>query len=530
MTVSQNCLGTQRKSNHLSRFGPHIHRKPTLVTTERCWVWRCPRAQPRDGPTGPPTSTLPAPARSYLQQEVAQVLVAIQEAENRCPELCGAPKGAFPFPGSPCWEVWVSLGTEACSMPQHLPPGQLSHGQGLSPPPSSTTGHRSTTQGPQPSAHVDVVAVGRPLAYEGFWPKPTPALPPAQHQGHRKGSRPGQWAAEGMGHWCWGGPGAQCRPRGRGAEGRDGISIPPFTSAVLQGAPRARRNPHLPSNSLSAPPPAPAITARPPNQPPRPAPPLAAAGGARLRLLAERIVGVVLSSLRHLGGGGGRRPPCWEGQSETGWGAPETWGCGTERRGRRARRGWVGLRLGDRRDLLQPKRLRDAMEAVREQPLPNAFPQEFWADPSWKAVAVSQAPAALQAAPGQRLLTAPFLPHPLCVWPSPAPPGRHVSRWHTGSGSSLRRGAMAARGQVNNRGGFPTARLFADVGNASARCHLWDRELIPHVCQPERIPAINITSRLLPRWFTSSCLLYLTPPCSIWEVSRVNAVCSGNWC
>lgn len=207
-----------------------------------------------------------------------------------------------------------------------------------------------------------------------------------------------------MGHWCRGGPGAQCRPRGRGAEGRDGISIPPFTSAVLQGAPRARRNPHLPSNSLSAPPPAPAITARPPNQPPRPAPPLAAAGGARLRLLAERIVGVVLSSLRHLGGGGGRRPPRWEGQSETGWGAPETWGCGTELRGRRARRGWVGLRLGDRRDLLQPKRLRDAMEAVREQPLPNAFPQEFWADPSWKAVAVSQAPAALQAAPGQRLL------------------------------------------------------------------------------------------------------------------------------
>lgn len=144
---------------------------------------------------------------------------------------------------------------------------------------------------------------------------------------------------------------------------------------MLQGAPGASRTPHpptprtphLPSSSRSALPPAPAITARPPNQPPRHAPPLAAAGRARLRLLAERIVGVDLSSLRHLRSGGGRRPPCWEGQSETRWGVPGTWGCGTERRGQRpwgGVGGWVGLKLEGHRDLFQPERFCDAMEVV----------------------------------------------------------------------------------------------------------------------------------------------------------------------
>lgn len=197
MTVSQNCLGTQRKSNHLSRFGPHIHRKPTLVTTERCWVWRCPRAQPRDGPTGPSSSTLPAPARSYLQQEVTQVLVAIQEAENRCPELCGAPKGAFPFPGSPCWEVWVSLGTEACSMPQHPPPRTALPRPRFEPTTQQHHGASQYNAGPTALSPRWCCCCRPAIGLRGLWTQTNPSAAPCTAPRPQKGQQ--AWAVS-----CWG--------------------------------------------------------------------------------------------------------------------------------------------------------------------------------------------------------------------------------------------------------------------------------------------------------------------------------------
>lgn len=44
----------------------------------------------------------PELSRSYLQEEVTQVLVVFQQPQSRFLELRFAPEGAFPLPGSPC--------------------------------------------------------------------------------------------------------------------------------------------------------------------------------------------------------------------------------------------------------------------------------------------------------------------------------------------------------------------------------------------------------------------------------------------
>lgn len=70
--------------------------------------YSCPRKDPGGThlqlacPTIPSLTTTPQTAHSYLQEEVIQVLMAIQKAQNCFLELCSAPKGTFLFPGSPC--------------------------------------------------------------------------------------------------------------------------------------------------------------------------------------------------------------------------------------------------------------------------------------------------------------------------------------------------------------------------------------------------------------------------------------------
>ena len=70
--------------------------------------YSCPRKDPGGthlqlgSPAIPSLTTTPQTTHSYLQEEVIQVLMAIQKAQSRFPELCSAPKGVFSFPGSPC--------------------------------------------------------------------------------------------------------------------------------------------------------------------------------------------------------------------------------------------------------------------------------------------------------------------------------------------------------------------------------------------------------------------------------------------